>query len=82
MRKDLFSDQKLMAMVDDLVKSEDGFVSAAHRDIRMWSKSDRCAFFECCRPEDNQSFEMSVYHLKQWLVQRSQWIDSALAQGL
>lgn len=50
--------------------------ASARRDIQLWSHtSNRCAFWECCHPEDTHSAEESQKHLLSYLEDRSKWMD-------
>jgi len=78
-RRGALTDEALMSMVEGHAAQIE---PAAQHDIRLWSNSERCAFFECCHPEDKTDFRSATLHLKQHLLSRARWIDSHVARLL
>ena len=44
---------------------------SAEQDLRLWRDTQRCAFWRCCHPEDQLSFDLAQQHLVDYLVNRA-----------
>lgn len=61
------------AILDELAGAD---ARSAELDLDVWGgEPDRCAFWECCHPEDARSARGSRGHLRQYLVDRTRWMD-------
>ena len=50
--------------------------ASAARDIGVWNgTAHRCAFWDCCHPDDVRSAAASQAHLLRFLQARLRWID-------
>lgn len=69
------ADAALLGMVERRARE---ITPAAKHDIGLWNRTQRCAFWHCCHPEDSHDFASATLHLSQYLQGRARWIDGHL----
>merc|ERR1712100_296931 len=74
-RSSVISDDVLTATIRNRAQA---LQASAAQDMAIWSQSNRCAFWYCCRPSDAKSFEDSTSHLLSFLLRRAKWVDENL----
>merc|ERR1711904_32031 len=71
-RRGPLSDEALTGMIfDHSVKIS----TSAERDLAIWRKTNRSAFWTCCHPGDMNNFTSSTEHLLRYLLGRAKWMD-------
>eukprot|EP00435_Cladocopium_sp_Y103_P016128 s1556_g4.t1 len=72
-RQRALGDEALVSMVAHRSRV---IAASAERDLHIWRHTNRCAFWNCCAPQDAQSFEKAQGHLTSYLLARARWIDA------
>jgi len=72
-RQRALGDEALVSMVAHRSRV---IATSAERDLHIWRHTNRCAFWNCCAPQDAQSFEKAQGHLTSYLLARARWIDA------
>lgn len=72
-RQRALGDEALVSMVAHRSRV---IATSAERDLYIWRHTNRCAFWNCCAPQDAQSFEEAQEHLTSYLLARARWIDA------
>lgn len=72
-RQGPLSDSAMTTMVE---RRSQAIAPAAEYDLTIWAKTDRCAYWNCCKPEAAQDFQVASQYLSWYLVSRAKWIDA------
>jgi len=75
-RTGVMSDQALISMISERSSK---IAPHASRDLEIWHKADRCAFWTCCH-SDGHDFAKATDDLLNYLLARARWIDIHVKQ--